>query len=90
MKIQKINLCKCVNEQRYITGVIQIDDNWPGVYIQGDNAIFYGKMLSELIESIDNDTKPHYMTKAMVKGLCELLQSCNVNIAKNIEESNGI
>lgn len=88
MKIQHINLCKCVNEDKYKTGVIQIDKDWPGVYIQGDNAILYGKMLTELMEAIDNDIKPHYMTKAVVRGLAELLQSCNLNIAKGIEESN--
>lgn len=88
MKIQKINLCKCVNEERYTTGVIQIDNNWPGVFIQGEQSILYGKMLAELIESIDNDSKPHYTTKAVVRGLSELLQSCNLNISKSIEESN--
>lgn len=42
-------------EKRVETGPIQFGDDWPGVFIRGDNAGWYAFMLKRLIQSEDYD-----------------------------------
>lgn len=38
-------------DKRVETGPIQFGDDWPGVFIRGDNAGFYAFMLKRLIQN---------------------------------------
>lgn len=42
-------------KHRVETGPIQFGDDWPGVFIRGDNAGWYAFMLKRLIQSEDYD-----------------------------------
>lgn len=54
---------------RVETGVVQFGEDWPGVFIRGDNAAMYALALSNLIEG-----KAEPLDKAYVGGLVLLLQ----------------
>ena len=64
---------------RIETGPLQFDDDWPGVFIRGDNALFYAgaidRALAELAESGIGDV----ITCSVLKGLAKTLHSCHVN-----------
>ena len=63
-------------EQRVETGVVQFGDDWPGVFIRGDNAFGYALHLRYLLEENDADDM---IAVSFVKGLLSLLESSNVN-----------
>ena len=69
--IQKIYY---VNEpNRVETGPVQFNDDWPGVFIRGDNAAY----LAYCLESYINGTKD-FITESQVRILVDLLKSCRV------------
>ncbi len=41
---------------RVETGPVQFGDDWPGVFIRGDNAGFYALCLKEMLDGKDNAT----------------------------------
>lgn len=53
---------------RVETGPVQFGDDWPGVFIRGDNAFAYAMALQEAMETI-----PEGFNKAQLKSLCGLL-----------------
>lgn len=55
---------------RVETGIVQFDDDWPGVFIRGDNAMHYAMCL----ENPDFALSP-----SIIRGLIELLKSCQVS-----------
>lgn len=54
---------------RIETGVVQFDDDWPGIFIRGDNA---------LVLALELQGKAGLGIEHTIKGLIELLQSCDV------------
>jgi len=74
-------------DERIETGPVQINDDWPGVFIRGDNAMFYGKALKSLLVAMKDDTDTHRMlTASALRGLADLLASCNINNLKEDED----
>lgn len=67
---------------RVETGVLQVGDDWPGVFIRGDNALMgYAPALRTVLHyfSIDKDDENCFekmMSKAQVESLLKLLESC--------------
>lgn len=57
--------------KRLETGRLVINDDWPGVFIRGDNAIGYAILLKTLLDKDDSDA----ILKAQLKSLCNLLFS---------------
>jgi hypothetical protein len=57
-------------EGRAETGVIQFGDDWPGIFIRGDNALSFAFMIREAM--------PEFRDAALY-GLLELLESCAVH-----------
>lgn len=51
MTIRKIDI---ELEERVETGAVQFGDDWPGVFIRGDNAGYYALMLESVLRG-DND-----------------------------------
>jgi hypothetical protein len=43
--------------QRVETGVLQINDDWPGVFLRGDNAMCYSMQLAKAAEILKNQIK---------------------------------
>lgn len=60
---------------RVETGPLQIGDDWPGIFIRGDNAMHYAMRLSIALDhGIDCDP----LNKAILASLARLLASCAV------------
>jgi len=55
---------------RVETGVVQFGDDWPGVFIRGDNAFAYARALNALLEG-----RADVLMTARVNGLLRLLQA---------------
>jgi len=61
-------------EERVETGPVMFGDDWPGVFIRGDNCFKYVSALREIIFD-----KPDigFITKAVLMGLLDTLESSN-------------
>lgn len=69
---------------RIETGPTQIGDDWPGVFIRGDNAVAFATILEMFLDDMKdsapaNDTA--YINRSVVQGLANLLRSCTVKQA---------
>lgn len=62
---------------RLETGVIQEGDDWPGVFIRGDNAFADAMALREVLTAV-NPSMCNPISLHMVEGLLALLESSNV------------
>lgn len=61
-------------EPRVETGPVQFGDDWPGVFIRGDNAFFYCMALRRAVSQLgDRD-----LDGLMLKGLADLLSSSDL------------
>jgi len=65
------------------TGRMQFADDWPGVFIRGDTALSYARVIQELISDIEKrapDLSPEDISRwARMRGLAQLLESCRVD-----------
>jgi hypothetical protein len=67
--------------ERVETGAVQFgSQDWPGVFIRGDNAFNYAMHLRALLDASD-DT--NVIGKMVVQGLLDLLDSCIVKADAN-------
>ena len=67
--------------ERIETGPVQFGDDWPGVFIRGDNALYLCMMLkSHLAGSKD------FASELAMKNLANLLESCNIVKSRNEKE----
>jgi hypothetical protein len=74
-------------DQRIETGPVQINDDWPGVFIRGDNAMFYAMALKSLLNMLkDEKDLDRMLAVSPLYGLAELLASCNVNNLRKDED----
>jgi hypothetical protein len=89
-KLQKITVENL--EGRIETGPLQINDDWPGTFIRGDNAAYYAMMLGQLLavheeQNTDYEAFGDSIAWAVMKSLHEDLTGSNVlNLKKNIVE----
>jgi hypothetical protein len=51
MKVRKIELLG----DRIETGPVQFGDDWPGLFIRGDNAAMYANAIHNALEEIDKE-----------------------------------
>jgi hypothetical protein len=72
MTIRKIDV---ELSERVETGPTQIGDDWPGVFIRGDNAAYYAFCLENYMK--DNCPADPFMM-ATIRDLLRLLQGCRV------------
>ena len=77
--LQKIQIDE--NIDRVETGPVQFIDDWPGLFIRGDNAMFYSmcidNILREVEASIDGPLED-YISKVNLESLSEMLKGCLV------------
>ena len=57
-------------ESRIETGPTQIGDDWPGVFIRGDNAVHYAVHLDEMLKNY-----PRCLSKHVIEQLAQLLRT---------------
>ena len=58
--------------KRVETGPVQFGNDWPGIYIRGDNAGHYAMILKTLIEG-GGIAKDDFITQAHLRSLQEVL-----------------
>ena len=69
-----MRIIKCDIENRVETGPLQINDDWPGIFIRGDNAMHYAYSLDMLLKGHDMGG----LSKRVLEGLVHTLKSCIV------------
>lgn len=67
----QIRTIKTEDVERIETGPLQVNDDWPGVFIRGDNAMGY-KMYLKIIK----ETHPEADCMGVISGLIDLFSSC--------------
>lgn len=71
-KIRKIDINL---DERVETGPTQFGDDWPGLFIRGDNAAYYAMMLRQ---HLDGNNDQFGLSKAVLESLYSDLTSCRV------------
>lgn len=65
--------------QRVETGALQINDDWPGVFIRGDNAMFYAVQLSRMLDQHPAGDEPlDIVGHSALNSLVAILRSCAI------------
>ena len=65
------------DSNRVETGALQFNEDWPGVFIRGDNAAFYAMQLRHLIRYVEqNADHIDFYALNTAKNLVDLLNSC--------------
>lgn len=82
-KIQTIRTTSLSAQKRIETGALQINDDWPGLFIRGDNAAYYSFQLREILSAAnkgDTQRVMELLTHPLngIGGLCNLLESSRV------------
>lgn len=62
--------------ERVETGPLQFGDDWPGVFIRGDNALAFSVGLAGLERHMPEHM---WVERALLKGLLDTLRSCDVH-----------
>lgn len=66
-------------QSRVETGPVQFGDDWPGVFIRGDDCFGYAMCLGSVLAAMGNGKVPHVLSWKQLDGLLDVLQSSNVN-----------
>ena len=64
-----------LDNARLETGPMQFSDDWPGVFIRGDDAMVYALVLRQAVERLVEIDNPS-VEFARLADLVELLRSC--------------
>lgn len=63
------------------TGPMQFGEDWPGVFIRGDHALFYSFSLAQFLKKFKDDEeffKENWHNLSVLEGLYKTLASCRV------------
>jgi len=71
----KLNVDLPKQFDRVETGSIQFNEDWPGVFIRGDNAMWYGHNLERLLDD-PKAFEQDEIGKALLRGLAKTLSGC--------------
>jgi hypothetical protein len=61
---------------RVETGPIRFGDDWPGVFIRGDNALAFANVLEQVLRL--HVPEANWTARSMLGGLLSDLRSCSV------------
>ncbi len=75
---------KEVDHVRAETGALQFGNDWPGCWIRGDNAMYFGMVLNMFLDGQINLTDDVIYT-SVLRGLAGTLSNCNANGAKDLQ-----
>lgn len=70
-----------LGDNRVETGAVQFNDDWPGVFIRGDVAGYYGMTLSSIINQIDSGGPVNMFDIMILRGMLQTLRGCIVGPA---------
>ncbi len=66
---------------RVETGALQINDDWPGVFIRGDNAMHYAMSIKQCLSRLESQTDSEFIdifAISTLKSLAQLLDSSRI------------
>jgi hypothetical protein len=63
------------HEPRVESGVLQFGDDWPGVFVRGDDALVFAAALRETAQHIPASER---VLLSQLAGLANILQACSV------------
>jgi len=72
--MSKLTRVPALDAGRPETGPMQFGDDWPGVFIRGDNALFFARTLGAAIALYPDRA----IERSVLGGLQKTLQSCSV------------
>ena len=61
--------------ERIETGVVKFGGDWPGVFIRGDNSLYFSMCLKLLLEG-----ESSVIEKSILESLVRLLGSCDIDL----------
>jgi hypothetical protein len=64
---------------RVETGPTQFGDDWPGVFIRGDNAMYYAMILGMMIKQAQGKDIIPSVYHGILTGLVDDLKSCDMS-----------
>jgi len=70
---------------RVETGAVQFGDDWPGIFIRGDNAFHFAVHLNDLLKKAELKTPKNvedFVNIAVCKGLASTLMECMIKPTK--------
>lgn len=74
-------------EPRIETGVVAFGEDWPGVFIRGDDAYNYAVQLEAVLEAVRGSQDGMVLLSAhIVKGLKDLLRSSVVEPGMTVQK----
>lgn len=65
-------------QARAETGPMRFGDDWPGVFIRGDNALAFANLLTSVLADQRANQPTAEWATLMLTGLRDLLRSCSV------------
>lgn len=71
-------------DPRAETDVVQFGDDWPGIFIRGDNALYFALALGQMVDAMPTEGNPAIINKAVLDGLRATLASCDVSLKPDI------
>ena len=60
------------------SGVVCFEDDWPGIFLRGDDAIPMSMYLTQFLDESDRGEMTDPIIKAALRSLAESLNECNV------------
>lgn len=72
----RIQQLRCTPVQRIETGVVQFCDDWPGIFLRGDEALALAEDL-RMSRNLNDDGMSH---RRVVDRIIDLLRSCEVDV----------
>ena len=77
----RIRTIDIVLNKRIDTGPIRFNNDWPGIFIRGDDAMSYLPWLEKARDQQRDDS----LTRNMLDGLIVLLKSCYLKNAETLQ-----
>lgn len=68
---------------RVETGPVQFGDDWPGLFIRGDNAFGMKMVIDSAITQLDMTNPAAHLTKIQLEGISQTLGGCIVTPDEN-------
>ena len=68
---------------RVETGPMRFGDDWPGLFIRGDESLHFGLLLKELLERLESDDQVDYFAVRVLEGLANRLSSVENQACKD-------
>ncbi len=81
------------NDVRAHTGAMKFDNDWPGVFIRGKDALNYAVYLGLLLKELDLKfelTDEQVQTKRSLMGLLDDLLACDTSVLKPEHTQHGM